>query len=802
MSGLGLLAPVARQREFTDLGVVAPGALLHTFLTESSTPQPVYTTNELDVEHTNPLEADAGGLFPAFWLANGVAYRFTLTEANGDPIWGPVDGILTGGNTTGQAGTVFDITAFGAVPGGVVDNRTAIQAAITAAMVAGGTVFIPLGTWRVSAQLLCTASNVRFQGEGQGSILQFDDAATNGGLRISRIASSTVVSSALASNVAIGDRTVTVGAGQGTNFAQGGWLLCSDGNTDHGTFITYIESIAGDILTMRDAAPCILTTASAATAFYRPQGVLTGNSVQDLTLKCASDAPTNMLILLWILTSDGPIVRNVFFSGTRAGCVNFTNVVNGLIEGCHSTNAISSNGEGFAIAASTNCRVSACIAERCQFGIDAAQSCKLTVVGNQVHARQTSSALGRGIKLANGSNFGTVTGNTIADPNFFGIYFQDSSHCVASSNTIYNCGGGAPGDDQHGIQSGGNLDDQCHHNVIANNTISFCSGFGVSITPTLLTTAKDLFNVVTGNTITDCKQGGILVFSCNRNVILGNNIRQVAATITQGGAIAIISAAAQNLVSLNEIYASTAVALVGVISTGGDGTNTVINNKLGPLVTVSTAVGDQIFTPTPTLMATIFETAARFGTTLNGAGANTYNSTGALLDTSATINSSAGLTLQLAPANASLYTGSPRFTAKFDLTAKGTDGQILISIGNTTVTGTTLTFTDPHAGFKVTWAASGVASLFATQATGGVETASAALTTLVATDSLEVMLQINGISSIEYYWRKNGGVWSPATILTATLPASGVPNILQAVICNSNVASLSSITMRYMSYSR
>jgi hypothetical protein len=93
---LGLLSPVPRQRQFTDLGVVSPGAKLYTFLTASATPQPVYTSDALTVEHANPLVASSGGLLPAFWLANGISYRMRLDDSLGNVLWGPIDGVATG----------------------------------------------------------------------------------------------------------------------------------------------------------------------------------------------------------------------------------------------------------------------------------------------------------------------------------------------------------------------------------------------------------------------------------------------------------------------------------------------------------------------------------------------------------------------------------------------------------------------------------------------------------------------------------------------------------------------------------
>jgi nitrous oxidase accessory protein NosD len=65
--------------------------------------------------------------------------------------------------------------AFGAVGDGTTDNTTAIQAAATAA--AGGTLLIPLGTYKVTATVTIP-SNTTVRGEGHGSIVKLTGTAT------------------------------------------------------------------------------------------------------------------------------------------------------------------------------------------------------------------------------------------------------------------------------------------------------------------------------------------------------------------------------------------------------------------------------------------------------------------------------------------------------------------------------------------------------------------------------------------------------------------------------------------------
>lgn len=87
----GALSPVVRQQAW-KLGIFSPGAKLYSFLSGTSTPQPVYTDAALTVPASNPLVADSTGRFAVFYLA-AVAYRFRLDDSADVTIWGPHDDI-------------------------------------------------------------------------------------------------------------------------------------------------------------------------------------------------------------------------------------------------------------------------------------------------------------------------------------------------------------------------------------------------------------------------------------------------------------------------------------------------------------------------------------------------------------------------------------------------------------------------------------------------------------------------------------------------------------------------------------
>jgi hypothetical protein len=130
-----ILAPVARQRAITDLGVVAPGALLHTYV--SGTPAtPLSTTSDGAglVPNANPLVASAGGLFGPIYLPAGVAYHFVLTDAAGNLLWDqdPVIAGVLGGSVAGNltVGGVLTVQGFGThsfVASGTGANQIGVQ---------------------------------------------------------------------------------------------------------------------------------------------------------------------------------------------------------------------------------------------------------------------------------------------------------------------------------------------------------------------------------------------------------------------------------------------------------------------------------------------------------------------------------------------------------------------------------------------------------------------------------------------------------------------------------------------------
>jgi len=70
---------------FADVGggiTPSDGALLEFFITGTSTPKDTFTTEALNIANTNPVVANANGVFPDIWLPDGARYKVTLDDKN------------------------------------------------------------------------------------------------------------------------------------------------------------------------------------------------------------------------------------------------------------------------------------------------------------------------------------------------------------------------------------------------------------------------------------------------------------------------------------------------------------------------------------------------------------------------------------------------------------------------------------------------------------------------------------------------------------------------------------------------
>ena len=155
--------------------------------------------------------------------------------------------------------------------------------------------------------------------------------------------------------------------------------------------------------------------------------------------------------------------------------------------------------------------------------------------------------------------------------------------------------------------------------------------------------------------------------------------------------------------------------------------------------------------------------------------------------------------------NTNIYLGSPTFSvtvSKNTVTTGGSEaGSSFFGLGAPTVSGAGHTYTSRHIGFKILTVA-GNTFLYATQGDATTETASSPLVTVAYGDNLDLIFKVNGTSSVDYYWRKNGGALSSATNLTTNIPSSTSDYFALFSVANDSTTSNQDYGVSSASYSR
>lgn len=202
------------QQPLSAAGRVLPGSKLYFFVTQTSTPTPVYTTSALSVAHSQPLIADAGGRFATVYLDPTITYKATVTsstdvllytvdpvndqllsqEVIGSYLYPQTDGEVSAGviptnYTFNPAGVVgLDVRRFGLIEGASANATTnatrllnAIQSiredATTILDTIGGsnitayrsgTLTFPRGIWRIDPDAIEITSDIGLTFLGMG----------------------------------------------------------------------------------------------------------------------------------------------------------------------------------------------------------------------------------------------------------------------------------------------------------------------------------------------------------------------------------------------------------------------------------------------------------------------------------------------------------------------------------------------------------------------------------------------------------------------------------------------------------
>ena len=178
---------------FDDNGVPLAGGLLYTYAAGTTTAAATYTSVTGLSANPNPIVLDAGGRVPnEVWLTTNASYKFVLQDSEAVLIgtWDNIPGItdadalatklantsniaqgdaLIGFKQTYALGVMpgavgktlndkmqdlVSVKDFGAVGDGVADDTAAIQAGIDLACQYGGCVYLPAGTYKITAALV------------------------------------------------------------------------------------------------------------------------------------------------------------------------------------------------------------------------------------------------------------------------------------------------------------------------------------------------------------------------------------------------------------------------------------------------------------------------------------------------------------------------------------------------------------------------------------------------------------------------------------------------------------------------
>jgi len=227
----------------------------------------------------------------------------------------------------------------------------------------------------------------------------------------------------------------------------------------------------------------------------------------------------------------------------------------------------------------------------------------------------------------------------------------------------------------------------------------------------------------------------------------------------------------------------------------GDAGEVLTSNGAGAAPTFQTAASGS----TPTMTISDSPRVTRWTATVSN-GTATFNQSGCTLDTSTTGTSYAKIAMRFAASNNfNVELGSPLISFSAGFAGQTGTGDAFVGIGVPTISGTAITWTELHAGWKVL-SVSDVFTLYATQADDTTETASAALTT--TTSAVDLIMKFNSTTSIDYYWRAGGGALSSATNLSTNLPTSSITPLASFMVTNRENAFSNIVYAGGMSYTR
>ena len=296
---------------------------------------------------------------------------------------------------------IYDVKAYGAAADGVTEDAGAIQAAINAAELTGGQVYLPTGDYVVGTELVIDSANVTVSGSGHGTRLLTANTATKYWIQIS------------AANVTL------------ENFTMVGSITDTDT-----TFNAAIDvKSGGNTCTINK----ILFTGASASAGYS-SGIWGRAGITDLKItECHAERIRGT-------ASDYGYFTQI--AGATGGVMSDNTSVFAAATGRHHY-YISAGTSGFVISNNT-CRggTSSAISV---YALAAQDPCKENVISNNT-IYDSGAATSGAITLSEQCQDNVVIGNTIRDATGFGIYLNNSLLDENLGNVIANNIIVSPGD--------------------------------------------------------------------------------------------------------------------------------------------------------------------------------------------------------------------------------------------------------------------------------------------------------------------------------------------------------------------
>lgn len=346
---MGLILFPRSQIENTS-GKPYSGALAYFYAPGTTTPITVYTTAALTTPLSNPVVADASGIFPAIFAA--VDYKILIKDSVGNTIYtndnlSPLS--LSSGSTIGAASNIAATPLdFGAVGDGVANEAAAVQAAIDSKST-GGTIDLAGKTYRCDTAI----------------ILRSNNRLINGTLNFSACTQTPCLSmtGALASGVSMtvsgdpGANTLTFAST--TGFAAGDWLLVSASDVWStgvvgGEFVRVKAVTSATVLTLD--APIYGKYSSSPNV--RKLTPIVNTSIEDVRLIGGQNTTQRGFEALY---SIGISIKNLRTEDFYTAGIRFTGCVNSSAQSC--TVVDSNNGDGFVFEGCQDFVATVCRAE-------------------------------------------------------------------------------------------------------------------------------------------------------------------------------------------------------------------------------------------------------------------------------------------------------------------------------------------------------------------------------------------------------------------------------------------------------